>query len=254
MSAVAVGEIIVASVAVSLLLLLLFCLWRRRRKRRRKKGGDLENGGLLLASPDIDSREGVSLYPSAPIALVLTKDEKSTAKQHDPNDSPRSSLKGAPLTIQPSSKTAVLPSLPTLPISQVSGGNNGKIRSLSYPPHLIPPPVLHPEREARRGPRDPFPVARSMTVRSVRGSVRASVLPNPWDSGAKPSAAALEWVIFQLPPSTPVVRLASPSRAGLPRSPRERQTFPPAKLRPQLTVDVNRAWSNSGRRFGPTPI
>jgi len=248
-SAVTLGGIIAASVAVALLLLLLFCLWRRRRKRRRKKAGDRENGGFLLASHDIGSREGVSFYPSAPIAVVLTRDEKSSANHS--NDSPRSNLNDAPLITQPSSKAAVPLSLPTLPISQVSGGNNGRARSLPRPPPLLPPPVLHPEREARRG--DSFPVARAATTRPVGSSDRVSFLPNPWDSGAKPSAAAFERVIFGLPSSAPVVRPANSFRAGLPRTPRERQTFLPPELRPQFTVAVDRTWSNSGRRLGPAP-
>lgn len=66
-TAVTLGGIIAASVAVALL---LFCLWRRRRKRRRKKAGDLENGGFLLASHDIGGIVSVSFYPSARIAVV----------------------------------------------------------------------------------------------------------------------------------------------------------------------------------------
>jgi len=208
-SAVALGA---ASVAVALSLLFLFCLWHRRRKRRRKKAGDLEKGGFLL--------------PSSPV---------SSFANHSKN-SPRSNWNDAPLFTQPSFKAAVPLSLPPLPISQVSGGNNGRARSLPHPHPLPPPPVLHPEREARRG--NSFPVARSRTTEPNR----VSFLPNPWDSGAKPSAAPFEPGIFELPSSALAVRPANSFRAGgLPRTPRGRQTFPPPpQSRPQFTVAVNR--------------
>jgi len=217
-SAVILGGIIATSVAVALSLLLLFCLWHRGRKRRRKKAGDLENGRFLLASHDIGSTG-------------------SSSANHS-KDSPRSNLNDAPLITQPSSKAAVPLSLPTLPISQVSGGNNGRARSLPHHPPLPPPPVLHLERGARRG--NSFPVARPRTTGPIESSNRVSVIPNPWDSGAKPSAAPFERGIFGLPPSALAVRPANPFRAGLPRTPRERQTFLPPESRPQFTVAVNR--------------
>jgi len=211
-SAVTLGGIIAAGVTVVLLLLLPFYLRHRRRKRRSKKAGDLENRKILLASHE---RGG----------------HGSSSAKHS-NDIPRSNLK-YPLSISQPYNAAGPVSLPTLPISQMSDGKNGRAHPLSRPPPLLLPPALRPGREARRGVS--FTVARSRTTELMGSSNRGSFLPNPWDSGAKPSPAAFERVIFGLP-SAPAVRAANSFRAGLPRTPREPRTFLPPESRPPSSV------------------
>ena len=121
-----------------------------------------------------------------------------------------------------SSKTAAPVNHPASPSSKVTGG---RIRKPS-PPMCTPPLVLHRERVVRKAPKtDSNTVAKSRTIiiadEGSRGSL-LTLLPNPWDSGARPQHASFDSPIFRRPFFTarPGVRRANALIAGLPRNPR----------------------------------
>lgn len=117
-----------------------------------------------------------------------------------------------------SSGTAVPVNPPASPFSRVTGE---RIRKPSLPTR--PPPfILHPERVVRKTPKiDSNTVAKSRTITFTDEGNLGSLLPNPWDSDAKPQHVKFESPILQRPSFTASVRRANALKAGLPRTPRE---------------------------------
>jgi len=217
LSDAALGGIIAGSLVVLWLLFVLVFLRRRSRNRQLERAsiGDVENRGLLPASYDSSRHRSVSVTQSI--------------------DSPRLNPSPSPLLSQqrsqPLSEATTPISLPRSSNHQVPDRNIRKAR-LERPPPL----VLRRERsdrEARQG--ESLAMARPRSIKFTGVSNRDSVLPNPWDSGAKPSPAAFELVFFGLPsfsaPAPAPVRSKGSFKAGLPRTPRETRTFQPHEVR-----------------------
>ncbi|KAH9958218.1 hypothetical protein BC827DRAFT_1156907 [Russula dissimulans] len=214
----AIAGIIVASLAV-LLLLFLSCYYlkRRRRKAPITHVPKVEHGFLRQGSDGLGSHGTL------------------TASFSDGLPQPQSISTHRPSMSQSSSVTAVSVSPPTLPSSKVTDGKDEKAL-LPAPP---PPLVLRPDRsDSLSMEQQPAPVriekSRSIkSTKSTKGRGRESVLPNPWDSDAKPSRAAFQSMVFKLPPSS----IAS-IRPALPQTPRERRTSVSPELKP-IEIDTN---------------
>jgi hypothetical protein len=130
------------------------------------------------------------------------------------------------------SETAVLVSPPTSSSFRVTGE---RMRKPSLPKRP-PPLLLHPERLVRRVPKiDCNTATKPRTITPTDGGSRgslASLLPNPWDSDAKPHHATFESPIFQRPSfAVSMPRANAFMEAGLPRTPRETRIFMPPKVR-----------------------
>jgi len=209
LSGAAIAGIIVASLAV-LLLLFLSCYYLKRRRRKAPITHVPKVGhGILRQGSD-----GLGSHGTV------------TASFSDGLPQPQSISSHRPSMSQSSSVTAVSVSPPTLPSSKVTDGKDEKAL-LPAPP---PPLVLRPDRSDSLSMKQqpaPVRVEKSRSIKSTKGKGRESVLPNPWDSDAKPSRAAFQSMVFKLPPSS----IAS-IRPALPQAPRERRTSVSPELKP----------------------
>jgi len=209
LSGAALAGIIVASLAV-LLLLLLSCSYLLKRRRRKTPNTHIVENGLLR-----NAGNGLGSH-----GLV-------TAGFSNDLPPPRILPGHRPSTSQASSVTVVSVNIPTSPSSKVIDIDGKKDESILLPT-LPPPLVLRPERTDSLGKvqqPDPVRIEKSKSVKSTKGRGRESVLPNPWESDAKPYRAAFQSMVFKLPPSS----IAS-IRPGLPQTPRERR----ASLSPEV--------------------
>ncbi len=183
----------------------------------------------ILISPvraNREARQGNSSETAVPISHPASPSSRVTGKRI------RKPPRPPPLLISPqctnhearqgdSSETAD----PVNPPASPSSGE--RIRKPSLP--TCPPPLLlHPERIVRKSPKiDSDSVAKSRTITPTDGDNRGSLgslLPNPWDSDAKPQTATFESPIYQRPSFTGSVRRANTFKARLPRTPRETRT------------------------------
>jgi len=144
-----------------------------------------------------------------------------------------------------SPETAIPVNLPPPPSSRVT---SGRIRKPSLP--MRPPPVvLRPKRLVRKPQKiHSRTLAKSGTITFTdegnRGSP-GSMLPNPWDSGAKPIYATFESPILQRPSFTESARRANALKAGGPRTPRETRIF--KFMPPELPrSEIGRSYPENG--------
>lgn len=129
-----------------------------------------------------------------------------------------------------SSETAVPVNPPASLPSWVTGE---RVRKPSLPTRP-PPLVLHPERVVRNS----NTVGESRTITFSNDGNRdslGSLLPNPWDSSAKPQNATFELPILLQPSFTGPVHRSNVLKARLPRTPRETRTLMPPKVRSEVT-------------------
>jgi len=210
LSDAALAGITAASLVVLLLLLLSCCyLKRRRRKTPSAHAPEVENGFLHQASGGLGSRETAT--------ASFLDDLPPRIPSHHPSSS------------QASSVTAVSVSFPTSPPSKVTDEKDKGALLPARPPPL----VLRPERsDSLRKVQQPdfLRIEKSRSIKSTRGRGRESVLPNPWDSDAKPSRAAFQSMVFKLPPSS--VASIRPGLPRVPRTPRERRNTLSPEVRP----------------------